>query len=77
MIPSGSSGDQFVFMPTGKGKTDIKISLDTSVYKLVKALAGVKGISMNKFVNQAVERYLEDEENRQAIEYHRLDEEEA
>ena len=59
--------------PTGKGKHDIKISMDIELYKLIKKIAGVSDTSMNALINRAVERYVETDEIRAIIDRHRLE----
>lgn len=61
--------------PTGKGKHDIKISMDIELYKLIKRIAGVSDTSMNALINRAVEQYVETEEIRAIIDRYRLEDE--
>lgn len=58
--------------PLKASKTQIRASIDTSLYNLLKGLSGVKQMSMSDLVSEAIERYLEDEDNQELIEYHRL-----
>ena len=62
--------------PTGKGKHDIKISMDIELCKLIKKVAGVSDTSMNALINRAVERYVETDEIRAVIDRYRLEDEE-
>lgn len=60
--------------PTGKGKHDIKVSMDIELYKLIKKIAGVSDTSMNALINRAVKKnYVETEEIREIVEHHRLE----
>jgi len=60
--------------PTGKGKQDIRVSMDKDTYRLVKRLAGVSETSMNSMINQAIERFLEGDDIQAVIKRHRLEE---
>jgi len=60
--------------PTGKGKQDIRVSMDKDTYRLVKRLAGVSETSMNSMINQAIERFLESDDIQSVIKRHRLEE---
>jgi predicted transcriptional regulator len=62
--------------PTGKGKHDIKISMDIELYKLIKKIAGVSDTSMNALINRAVEQYVETDEIRAVIDRYRLEDDE-
>ena len=62
--------------PTGKGKHDIKISMDIELYQLIKKIAGVSDTSMNALINRAVEQYVETDEIRAVIDRYRLEDEE-
>jgi len=59
--------------PTGKGKQDIRVSMDKDTYRLVKRLAGVSETSMNSMINQAIERFLESDDIQAVIKRHRLE----
>jgi predicted transcriptional regulator len=59
--------------PTGKGKHDIKISMDIELYKLIKKIAGVSDTSMNALINRAVEQYVETDEIKAIIDRYRLE----
>ena len=58
--------------PTGKGKHDIKISMDIELYQLIKKIAGVSDTSMNALINRAVEQYVETDEIRAVIDRYRI-----
>ncbi|WP_416666562.1 hypothetical protein [Egbenema bharatensis] len=62
--------------PTGRGKHDIKVSMDIGLYKLIKKIAGVSDTSMNALINRAVEQFVENDEMRAIIDRHRLEEDE-
>lgn len=59
--------------PLKPDKTQIRASIDKSVYDLLKGLAGIKKMSLSEIVAQALDRYLEDEDNKELIQYHRLE----
>ncbi|MEB3279128.1 hypothetical protein ACL6C3_09475 [Capilliphycus salinus ALCB114379] len=48
--------------------------MSQEVYSLLKRLAGVKETSMNKLLNLAVDRFLEDDDIQELIERYNLEE---
>ena len=59
--------------PTAKDKQEVRAIVDKEVYRLLKALAGVKQGSLNKVLNQAIDQYLESDSTRELIEGHNLE----
>lgn len=48
--------------------------MDKDAYSILKRLAGVRGVTLSQVVSEAIDRYLESEDIRQEIQYHKLDE---
>jgi len=59
--------------PTAKDKQEVRAIVDKEVYRLLKALAGVKQSSLNKVLNEAIDQYLESDSTRELIERHNLE----
>ncbi len=55
-------------------KAQIRVYLPTDTDKILKILAAVKESSVNALVNEAIEHWLEEEEQREVIERLNLDE---
>lgn len=55
-------------------KAQIRVYLPTDTDKILKILAAVKDSSVNALVNQAIEHWLEENEQREVIERLNLDE---
>jgi predicted HicB family RNase H-like nuclease len=52
---------------------EVRVLLAQDVHSLLRKLAGVQEKSLNKLLNEAVERYLEDEDIKELIDRHRLE----
>lgn len=59
--------------PLKADKTQIRATIDRTVYDLLKGLAGIKKMSLSELVADALNRYLEEVDNKELIEYHRLE----
>jgi predicted DNA-binding protein len=55
-------------------KAQIRVYLPTDTDKILKILAAVKESSVNALVNEAIEHWLEEEDQREVIERLNLDE---
>ena len=55
-------------------KAQIRVYLPTDIDKVLKILAAVKESSVNALVNEAIEHWLEEEDQREVIERLNLDE---
>ena len=55
-------------------KAQIRVYLPTDTDKILKILAAVKDSSVNALVNEAIEHWLEENEQREVIERLNLDE---
>jgi hypothetical protein len=59
--------------PRKADQKEIRITVSQEVYSLLKRLAGVKESSMNKVVVAAIDRFLEDDDTKELIERHNLE----
>jgi predicted HicB family RNase H-like nuclease len=59
--------------PTGKNKRDFRLSLDKELYQLVKRIAAVSDVSMNAFINRAIENYVETDEIQEVVQRYNLE----
>ena len=59
--------------PTSKDKQEMRVIIDKDTYRLLKKLAGVRELSMSKLAQEAFDRYLEDEDTKELIDRHRLE----
>jgi len=60
--------------PTAKDKQEVRAIVDKEVYRLLKALAGLKGVSLNAVLNEAIDYWLEADAIREMIQRHNLEE---
>jgi hypothetical protein len=60
--------------PTSKDKQEMRVIIDKDTYRLLKKLAGVRELSMSRLAQEAFDRYLEDEDTKELIDRHRLEE---
>ncbi|XQQ07879.1 MAG: hypothetical protein EDM05_62615 [Leptolyngbya sp. IPPAS B-1204] len=54
-------------MSPRKADQKIRVTVSQEVYSLLKRIAGVKEVSMNKVVGTAIDRFLEDDDTRELI----------
>lgn len=59
--------------PRKADQKEIRVTVTQDVYSLLKRLAGVKETSMNKLMNLAVDRLLEDEDIQELIQRYNLE----
>lgn len=71
---SGSLSRLPIMSPTRPGKKEVRVILDEESVRLLKKLAGVLERSMSSLVQESVDRYLDDEQTRELIDRHRLEE---
>lgn len=60
--------------PRKADQREIRLTVSQDVYSLLKRLAGVKEVSMNKLLNLAIDRLLEDEDIQELISRYNLEE---
>nr|RNJ66208.1 MAG: hypothetical protein EDM05_26985 [Leptolyngbya sp. IPPAS B-1204] len=60
-------------MPKRDDQQQLRSTVNKDVYNVLKRLAGVRGVTLSQVVSEAVDRYLESEDIREEIEYHKLD----
>lgn len=61
--------------PTRGNKTDLRVTIDKDLLRLVRAFAGISQRSVSSITQQALEEFLTKKENQALIDYHKLDEE--
>jgi predicted transcriptional regulator len=61
--------------PTRGNKTDLRVTIDKDLLRLLRSFAGISQRSVSSLTQQAIEEFLAKEENQVLIEHHRLDEE--
>jgi RNA:NAD 2'-phosphotransferase (TPT1/KptA family) len=59
--------------PTPKDKQEIRVTIDKETYRLLKKLAGVKESSMNRLMNEALDRFLESNDTKEVIQRYHLE----
>lgn len=59
--------------PTRGNKTDLRVTIDKDLLRLLRAFAGVSQRSVSALTQQAIDEFLAKEENQALIEYHKLD----
>jgi hypothetical protein len=60
--------------PRKADQKEVRLTVPQDVYSLLKRLSGVKEISMNKLLNLAVDRLLEDDDIQELISRYNLEE---
>jgi predicted HicB family RNase H-like nuclease len=61
-------------MNAKKKKPEIRVYLESDVDRLIKTIAALRDTSINALVNEAIELWLEQPEQQETIDRHRLDE---
>ncbi len=59
--------------PKRADQKEVRVLLAQEVHSLLRKLAGVQEKSLNRILNEAVDRYLEDEDILALIQRHRLE----
>lgn len=59
--------------PRKADQKEIRLTVSQDVYSLLKRLAGVKEVSMNKLLNLAIDRLLEDDDIQELISRYNLE----
>ncbi len=54
-------------------KDEIRVNAQPEITRLLKTIAGIKDTSLNALVNQAIERFIEDEDTQELIKRFNLD----
>lgn len=60
--------------PTRGNRTDLRVTIDKDLLRLVRAFAGISQRSVSSLTQQALEEFLAKKENQALIDYHKLDE---
>jgi hypothetical protein len=60
-------------VPKRDDQQQLRSTVDKDVYNVLKRLAGVRGATLSQVVSEAIDRYLESEDIKQEIQYHKLD----
>lgn len=61
-------------MSARKKKPEVRVYLEEDVDRLIKTLAALRDSSMNALINEAIELWLNQPEQRETIDRHRLEE---
>lgn len=59
--------------PRKADQKEVRLTVSQDVYSLLKRLAGVKEVSMNKLLNLAIDRLLEDDDIQELISRYNLE----
>jgi len=59
--------------PKRDDQQQFRSTVAKDVYSVLKRLAGVRGVTLSQVVSEAIDRYLESEDIKQEIQYHKLD----
>jgi hypothetical protein len=59
--------------PRKANQKELRLTVSEDIYSLLKRLAGVKEVSMNKLLNLAIDRFLEDEDIQELINRYNLE----
>jgi hypothetical protein len=60
-------------MNARKKKPEVRVYLELDVDRLIKTIAALRDTSINALINEAIELWLEQPEQQETIERHRLD----
>ena len=61
-------------MNARKKKPEVRVYLESDVDRLIKTLAALRDSSINALINEAIELWLNQPEQRETIDRHRLEE---
>jgi len=59
--------------PKRDDQQQLRANVSKDVYSVLKRLAGVREATLSQVVSKAIDRYLESEDIKQEIQYHKLD----
>lgn len=59
--------------PKRDDQQQLRANVSKDVYSVLKRLAGVRETTLSQVVSEAIDRYLESEDIKQEIQYHKLD----
>ena len=60
--------------PKRDDQQQVRTVISKDTYQLLKALAGLKGVSLNAVLNEAIDYWLESDSIREMIQRHNLEE---
>lgn len=60
--------------PKRDDQQQVRTVISKDAYQLLKALAGLKGVSLNAVLNEAIDYWLESDAIREMIQRHNLEE---
>lgn len=60
--------------PKRDDQQQVRTVISKDTYQLLKALAGLKGVSLNAVLNEAIDYWLESDTTREMIQRHNLEE---
>jgi predicted HicB family RNase H-like nuclease len=61
-------------MSARKKKPEVRVYLESDVDRLIKTIAALRDSSINALINEAIELWLNQPEQQETIDRHRLDE---
>ncbi|GAB4367000.1 MAG: hypothetical protein Kow00121_04910 [Elainellaceae cyanobacterium] len=59
--------------PKRDDQQQVRTVISKDTYQLLKALAGLKGVSLNAVLNEAIDYWLESDATREMIQRHNLE----
>jgi hypothetical protein len=59
--------------PKRDDQQQLRSTVDKDVYAVLKRLAGVRGVTLSQVLSEAIDRYLESEDIKEEIQYHKLE----
>ncbi len=59
--------------PTSPDKQEMRLIIGKDIYRLLKKLAGIREIPLSRLAEEAFDRYLEDEDTKELIDRHKLE----
>ncbi len=60
-------------MDSSKDKQEMRVIIVKDTYRLLKKLAGIREISLSKLAQEAFDRYLEEDDTKEPIDRHKLE----
>ena len=62
-----------VMAPKRDDQQQLRSTVNKDVYAVLKRLAGVRGVTLSQVLSEAIDRYLESEDIKEEIQYHKLE----
>ena len=59
--------------PKRDDQQQLRSTVNKDVYAVLKRLAGVRGVTLSQVLSEAIDRYLESEDIKEEIQYHKLE----